>query len=98
MIVPIVGTRFYILDKIERILAIADLTPASPVQLKRDIDNPHHDRAISVFIDEQMFGFLPRPVAETLAPGIDSGAIRVSATIAEAGSPFLNLKVEKIHD
>ena len=51
------------------------VAPGRPLQLRRDKDNPHDPNAIAVHPDGggEQVGWVPRELAEELAPEIDAG-------------------------
>jgi hypothetical protein len=57
----------------EAALAAAELTPGDPLELRREPDNPHDPHAIAVDGGGQHLGFVPRELAEEIAPGLDAG-------------------------
>jgi HIRAN domain len=48
--------------------------PGSPLELRRDPDNPHDPNAIAVHAGEDQVGWVPRELAAELAPQLDAGA------------------------
>ena len=57
----------------EEALAAAELTPGDPLELRREPDNPHDPHAIAVDGGGQHLGFVPRELAEEIAPALDAG-------------------------
>jgi HIRAN domain len=53
-------------------LEAADIEPGSALELRRDPDNEHDPNAIQVLAAEQV-GWVPRELAEELAPRLDAG-------------------------
>ena len=47
--------------------------PGNRLELRRDPDNPHDPNAIAVDAGGEQVGWVPREVAETLAPELDAG-------------------------
>jgi hypothetical protein len=47
--------------------------PGSPLELRRDPDNEHDPNAIAVHAGDAQVGWVPRAVAEEVAPAIDAG-------------------------
>jgi hypothetical protein len=47
--------------------------PGRPLELRRDPDNPHDPNAIKVLAGGEQVGWVPRGVAEVLAPALDAG-------------------------
>jgi hypothetical protein len=48
--------------------------PGRRLELRRDAANPHDANAIAVHVEGgEQLGFLPRPLAEELAPSLDAG-------------------------
>ena len=47
--------------------------PGRPLELRRDPDNPHDPNAIAVHAGGAQVGWVPRAVAEEIAPAIDAG-------------------------
>jgi hypothetical protein len=54
-------------------LAAAVVEPGGRLELRRDPDNEHDPNAIQVIADGQQLGWVPRELAEELAPKLDSG-------------------------
>ncbi len=55
-------------------LASDDAAPGRPLRLRRDADNPHDPNAIAVETAGGLrLGFVPRALAEELAPELDRG-------------------------
>ena len=83
--------------------------PGRPLELRRDPGNPHDPNAIAVHAGGEQVGFVPRVVAEEIAPAIDAGephsAIvlreqrasprdpRTGLTMLVAAAPSLELRV-----
>jgi hypothetical protein len=49
------------------------VAPGKPLTLRRDPDNPHDPNAIAVDAEGEQVGWVPREVAEELAPELDTG-------------------------
>ena len=47
--------------------------PGKPLTLRRDPDNPHDPNAIAVKAAGEQVGWVPREIAEELAPELDAG-------------------------
>ncbi len=54
-------------------LASEAAEPGRPLELRRDPANPHDPNAIAVFAGADQVGWVPRAVAEEIAPAIDAG-------------------------
>jgi HIRAN domain len=54
-------------------LEAAAIEPGDPLELMRDPDNEHDPNAIQVLADGQQLGWVPRELAERLAPALDGG-------------------------
>ena len=69
--------------------------------LERELENPHDPNAIGVYFLHDRLGYLPRPVAQKLAPVIDSGT-RLTARFVRrnqfADDSIVGLTVEIIED
>jgi len=57
----------------EEVLASDAAEPGSPLELRRDPDNEHDPNAIKVLAGALQVGWVPRAVAEEIAPKIDAG-------------------------
>jgi hypothetical protein len=55
-------------------LAAAALAPGDRLELRRQPDNEYDANAIAVHGGGELLGFVPRELAEELAPALDSGA------------------------
>jgi hypothetical protein len=56
------------------VLATDDAAPGRPLRLRRDPDNPHDPNAIAVHAQGGgQLGWVPRAIAEDLAPQLDAG-------------------------
>ena len=65
-------------------LASDDASPGRPVVLRRDRGNPHDPNAIAVDTPAgAQLGFVPRAVAEELAPAMDSGVAWSAVVLRE---------------
>ena len=64
----VAGTHFR-----EAAVAAAELAPGDPLELRREPDNPHDPHAIAVDGGGQHLGFVPRELAEEIAPALDAG-------------------------
>ena len=58
----------------EEALAAATLAPGDRLELRREPDNPHDANAIAVHGGGRHLGFVPRELAEEIAPALDAGA------------------------
>jgi helicase len=67
--VPVAGIAYE-----NRRLVALQLSERSEVNLTRDYDNLIDRNAISVLFENQLLGYLPRDVAQVVAPEMDSGA------------------------
>jgi hypothetical protein len=47
--------------------------PGSPLELRRDPDNPYDANAIAVLAGGEQVGWVPRELAEEIAPALDRG-------------------------
>jgi len=47
--------------------------PGRPLELRRDPDNPHDPNAIAVHAGGEQVGWVPRAIAEEIAPALDAG-------------------------
>jgi hypothetical protein len=90
-------------------LAADEVEPGRPLELRRDADNPHDPNAIAVHAGGEQVGWVPRAVAEEIAPAIDAGepysAVvlreqrasprdpRTGLTMLLAAAPVLELRV-----
>jgi HIRAN domain len=54
-------------------LATGAAAPGRPLTLMREPDNPHDPNAIAVHAGGQAIGFVPRELAEAIAPELDAG-------------------------
>jgi len=54
-------------------LASDAVAPGRPLELRRDAENPHDANAIAVHAAGEQVGWVPRAVAEALAPELDAG-------------------------
>ena len=54
-------------------LALPSLGPGSPIELRRDADNPHDPNAIAVMAEGQQLGWVPRELAVGVAADLDAG-------------------------
>lgn len=55
-------------------IASDSVAPGRPLELRRDPDNPHDPNAIAVHAgDGEQAGWVPRELAEELAPKLDAG-------------------------
>ncbi len=52
---------------------IGGLVPGSPLELRREPDNPHDPNAVAVFFGALRIGFLRKEIARRLAPKFDAG-------------------------
>ncbi|HEX6806882.1 MAG TPA: DEAD/DEAH box helicase [Gemmatimonadaceae bacterium] len=75
--VPLRGVSFG-----NRRFAALNLTSGGAVRLVRDYDNVVDQNAIRVLDGSEELGFLPRDIAQVLAPEIDTG-LKVQATVTE---------------
>ena len=69
--------------------------------LKRDPDNPHDSNAVGVWFLDDRLGYLPKSVAEKLAPVIDGGAKLTARFVCRnqlAPDSIVGLTVEIIED
>jgi hypothetical protein len=58
--------------------------PGRRLELRRDAANPHDGNAIAVHLEDgEQLGFVPRAVAEELAPSLDSGEPWSSVVLRE---------------
>jgi hypothetical protein len=64
-------------------LAAATLAPGDRLELRREPDNPHDANAIAVHAAGAHLGFVPRELAEELAPALDGGEIRSAIVLRE---------------
>lgn len=86
------------------LLEMHELTPLK-AELRREPDNEYDRNAIAVYLDERPWkgfhlGYLPRTVAEVVAPRMDSGKITVSESYVmvldpEAGDYEIEVKFRK---
>lgn len=61
--------NLYRLDKMSRVRAI-------PVQLRREVDNPHDPNAVAVVVDGVHLGYLPRAMARRATHDLNHGVTR----------------------
>ena len=60
--------------------------PGRPLELRRDPDNPHDPNAIAVHAGGEQVGWVPRAIAEELAPALDAGrAVQRRSCCASSG-------------
>jgi hypothetical protein len=57
--------------------------PGCPLVLRRDPDNAHDPNAIAVLAGEEQAGWVPRELAEELAPQIDAGTAWSAVVLRE---------------
>jgi HIRAN domain len=68
-------------------LETEDVGPGRPLELRRDADNPHDPNAIAVHAQSgPQVGWVPRELAEELAPELDAGR-EVSAVVLREQRP-----------
>jgi hypothetical protein len=60
--------------------------PGRPLTLRRDPDNPHDPNAIAVDAGGEQVGWVPRELAEELAPELDAGAEIAAVVLREQRS------------
>ena len=58
--------------------------PGRPLELRRDPDNPHDPNAIAVHAGGEQVGWVPRAIAEEIAPALDAGRALQGARAARA--------------
>jgi hypothetical protein len=63
-------------------LEAAVIEPGSALELRRDPDNEHDPNAIQVLAGEQV-GWVPRELAEELAPRLDAGEVWSAVVLRE---------------
>jgi hypothetical protein len=70
-VVPVAGAAQHHGDA----LAAAPIEPGDPLELQRDVENPHDANAIRVFARgyEPQLGWVPRELAARIAPDLDAG-------------------------
>ena len=65
-------------------LASADVGPGRPLALRRDPENPHDPNAIAVHVARgEQVGWVPRELAEELAPELDRGGPLAAIVLRE---------------
>ena len=57
-------------------------------RMSREPDNPHDPNAIRVEIGDKLLGYIPRDLAETLAPQMDAGKKFIAMFVSRNESPF----------
>lgn len=57
-----------------------------PAELRREPDNAFDRNAIAVYVRGRQIGYVPADVAETIAPGLDSGLLTLTAKVYKVGS------------
>jgi hypothetical protein len=67
-------------------LQSAAAAPGRPLTLRRDPDNPHDPNAIAVDAGGEQVGWVPRELAEELAPELDAGAEIAAVVLREQRS------------
>ena len=84
----IMGSRFHAGAKAR----LTQLSENHPLTLLREPDNKFDENAIKVLdsLDDLMLGYVPKEIAKSLAPKIDSGEIYVASLGFEP--PFMVLK------
>jgi hypothetical protein len=69
--------------------------PGMPVTLARDYDNTIDRNAIQVLVSGEQLGFLPRPIAQYLAPEMDTGVeldARIT-TVSRSNGPAAEVEI-----
>ena len=87
--VQLVGTQYE-----GRWVQALELSAGMPVTLRREIDNAFDRNAILVLTGTGELGYLPRRVAQRLAPEIDSG-LQLSAEVVSAQQDNLVVRVQR---
>ena len=64
-------------------LVAAVIEPGSPLELRRDRNNEHDPNAIQVLSNGAQLGWVPRELAEELAPKLDAGEAWAAIVLRE---------------
>jgi hypothetical protein len=88
--VELVGTEYE-----ERHLVAEGARVGQQVMLARDYDNPIDRNAITVSIDNRVAGYLPRAVAQMIAPEMDTGTTlrAIVASLTRGDLPHLRITI-----
>ena len=87
--VQVVGTQHE-----NRWVQVLELSPGMPVTLRREIDNAFDRNAILVLTDTGELGYLPRRVAQHMAPEIDAG-LHLRAEVVSAQQDNVVVRIER---
>ena len=71
------------------------LSPGEPLDLRRELDNAYDRNAILVVHSDSELGYVPRALAQVLAPEIDSG-LQVAATVTKVETDAVEMRIEPL--